>query len=52
MMQRNCVFPTNADFLIPISLQPNVVDLKTFQLIVSVKSNGLSLKYQISTTPG
>ena len=30
--QRNCVFATNSDFLIPISLEPNVVDLRDFKL--------------------
>ena len=30
--QRNWVFVTNSDFLIPISLQPNVVDLRYFKL--------------------
>ena len=29
---RNRVFVTNSDFLIPISMQPNVVDLKYFKL--------------------
>ena len=31
-IQRNWVFVTNSDFLIPISLQPNVVDLRYFKL--------------------
>ena len=30
--QRSWVFDTNSDFLIPISLQPNVVDLRYFKL--------------------
>ena len=30
--QRNWAFATNRDFLISISLQPNVVDLKYFKL--------------------
>ena len=30
--ERNWVFVTNSDFLIPISLQPNVVDLRYFKL--------------------
>ena len=42
--QRNWVFATNSDFLIPLSLQPNVLDLRYF--IISVGSNSLSLKYQ------
>ena len=32
--QRNCVFVTKSDFLIPISLQPNFVDLRYFKLWV------------------
>ena len=35
---------TNSDFLIPKSLQPNVVEL--FQTMNSVRSNNQSLKYQ------
>ena len=30
--ERNWAFVTNSDFLIPISLQPNVVDLRYFKL--------------------
>ena len=30
--QKSWVFDTNSDFLIPISLQPNVVDLRYFKL--------------------
>ena len=30
--QRNYVFVANSDFLTPISLQPNVVDLRYFKL--------------------
>ena len=41
-MQRKWVFVTNSDFLIPISLQLNVVDI----LNDSDSSNNLSLKYQ------
>ena len=37
---------TNSDFIIPISLQPNVVDLKYFQTLNSGRSNNLSLKYK------
>ena len=47
--QRILVFATNSDFLIPISLQPNVVDLK---YMVSVRSNNLSFKYQKFTPSG
>ena len=44
---RNWVFGTNSDFIITISLQPNVVDLRYFKLwIIYVISNSLSLKYQ------
>ena len=32
MFQRNWVFATNSDFLITISLEPNVVDLNYFKL--------------------
>ena len=31
-VQRNWVFATNSDFLIPISLEPNVIDLRYFKL--------------------
>ena len=31
-VQRNWVFATNYDFQIPISLRPNVVDLRYFKL--------------------
>ena len=31
--QRNWVFATKSDFLLPRSLQPNVVDLRYFKLI-------------------
>ena len=30
LFKRNRVFATNSDFIIPISLQPNVVDIKYF----------------------
>jgi len=30
--ERNCVFATNSDFLITISLEPNVADLRYFKL--------------------
>ena len=39
--QRNWVFATNSDFLITISLEPNVVDLRYFETMKSVKSNNL-----------
>ena len=32
MFVRNWVFATNSDVLIPVSLQPNVVDLRNFKL--------------------
>ena len=37
LIQRNRVVVTNSDFLIPISLQPNVVDLKYFNLNIISK---------------
>ena len=46
--ERNWVFATNSDFLIPTSLQSNVVD-QTFQTMKSFTSNSPSLKYQRST---
>ena len=49
---RNWVFATNSDFLIPISLDCNVVNLLIFQTISSVRSNNISLKYQRFTTLG
>ena len=45
--QRNWVLATNSDFLIPISLQPAVVDLSYFRLSIS---NTLILKYQRFTS--
>ena len=39
-------------FPIPISSQPNVVDLMIFQTMNSVRFKYLSLKYQRSTTSG
>ena len=43
----NWVSATNSDFLIPLSLQPNVVDLRYFTLwIRSVRLSSSSLKYQ------
>ena len=48
--ERNGVFANNSDFLIPIYLQPNVIDLRYFQTMNSVGSNNLSLKYQRFTT--
>ena len=47
-LQRNWVFATNCDFLIPISLYPNLVDLS----MLSVGSNNLSLSYERFTTLG
>ena len=40
------VFATNYDFLIPLSLLPNVIDLSYFYYENSVRSNNLSFKYQ------
>ena len=40
------------DFLIPISLQPDVVDLWFLLTIKSVRSNRLSLKYKLFTPTG
>ncbi len=50
--QRNWVFATNSDFLIPISLDSNLVKPLTFQTMTSVKSYNISLKYQRFTTLG
>ena len=65
--KRNRVFATNSDFLITISLDPNVADLRYFKLYLcnlqcrksylfqtrhSVRSNNLSLNYQRFTTSG
>ena len=44
-MEGNYVFATNYDFLIPISLQPNGLDLRYFRLMNSVRSNNVSLNY-------
>ena len=41
-------FVTKSDFIIPISLQPNVVELRLFKLN-SVRSNNSSLKHQMFT---
>ena len=46
------IFVTNTDFLIPISLQPSVVDLKIFQSMNCVKLKNQSLKYLGFTPPG
>ena len=50
--QRNWVFATNSDFLIPISLDSNLVKPLTFQTMTSVWWNNISLKYQRLTTLG
>ena len=47
--ERNWVFVTNSDFLIPIYLQQNVVDLRYFNLWFL---SDLSLKYQRFTPSG
>ena len=41
-MEGNYVFATNYDFLIPISLQPNGLDLRYFRLMNSVRSINIS----------
>ena len=51
--QRNWVFGTNSDLIIPISLQPNVVDLRSFKLWILLHQiilvwNIKSLKHQFS----
>ena len=46
------VFATNYDFLIPLSLLPNVIDLSYFYYENSVRSNNLSFKYQRSKLTG
>ena len=43
---------TNSDFLIPISLDSNLVKPLKFQTMTSVRSNNISLKYQRFTTLG
>ena len=52
--ERNWVFAKSSDFLIPISWQPNVLDFACFKLwiLISVRSNNLSLKYQKFTPSG
>ena len=50
-LKRNWVFAPNFDFLVPLSLQPNVGDL-IFQNMNSVRSNNLRLKYQRFTPSG
>ena len=40
IVKRNCVFSTDSDFLIPISLQPNVVDLRYFQIQFCITPSG------------
>ncbi len=52
IFKRNLVFAINSYFLIPLSLWPNLLDLKIFQNKNSILSNNLSLKYQRFTTPG
>ena len=44
-MEKDWDFATNSDFLLPISLFPNALDLKCCQTMNSVKSNDLSMKY-------
>jgi len=48
--ERNWVFATNSEFLIPISLEPNVVNLWYFKLIIIWSNRIHSLKYLRSTT--
>ena len=43
-VERNWVFATNSDVLIPISLQHNSVNLRNFKLWILLGSNNLSLK--------
>ena len=45
LLVRNRVFATNSDFLIPISVQSDVVWPFIFKIINFVRSNSLSLKY-------
>ena len=52
-LQRNWVFTTNSNFLIPISFQPDVITLWYFKLRLFDRSNRIhSLKYIRSTTFG
>ena len=46
-MEKDWDFATNSDFLLPISLFPNALDLKCFQTMNSVKSNDLLKVYNI-----
>ena len=53
ILKRNWVFATNSDFLIPIYLQPNVVDLRYFKLwimldvmIIGIRKFGFVAKTQ------
>ena len=41
-----------SDYLIPKSLEPNVIDLRFFHKINSVRSNDIHLKYKRFTTSG
>ena len=50
--QRNWVFTTNSNFLIPISLQSDGVDLWYFKIEIFWSNIMISLKYQRSTTLG
>ena len=45
MKRKNWAFATNSDFLIPISLQPNVVDLRYVKLWILL---GLGLDHKIA----
>ena len=51
MDQRNLVFAANSEFLIPISLQPNI-NPRHNELYIFVRSNNLSLKYKGVTPKG
>ena len=44
--QRNWVFATNSNIPIPISWQPNVVDLRYFKLLILLDQIIVSLKYE------
>ena len=52
LLVRNRVYATNSDFLIPISVQSDVVWPFIFKIINFVRSNSLSLKYQRFTSSG
>ena len=49
-IKRNWLFATNSDFLIPISLEPYVVNLWYFNFLIFLSKKSHSLKFQRFTT--